>query len=230
MINNIWNIIANIGVRELDTQEAIRWKRLQNQLYIVIFSIIFTFSLLGTLLEPVSMFWRVMIFMAFFAFCLLLNKINRFELSRALFCFAFIPLFFAPNWFLNLPIHFPFLAFNGLMVILLQYIMISHILPNHYGDKYESIYIGLFLVFFITDYFYYPHVLAHFHGTSPLFDDPWSFFFLKSVFTGVILMELFSIKYVNSLVGGLLKANQELDASIDVKIEEMMRKIDSQNK
>jgi uncharacterized integral membrane protein len=108
--------------------------------------------------------------------------------------------------------------------------MISHILPNQYGDKYESVYILVFLLIFATDYFYFPLVLNYFHGTSPIFENPWSFFFLKSVFTGVILMELFTIKYVNALVGGLLKANQELDASLDVKIEEMIRKIDSQNK
>jgi hypothetical protein len=227
MINNIWNIIANIGVSEQDSPEAIRWKRLQNQLYIVVFSLIFSFSLFGTILEPVSMFWRILIFIAFFAICLFLNKLNMFELSRALFSLAFIPLFFAPNWIFDLPVHFPFLAFNGLMAILLQYIMISHILPNQYGDKFEPIYIVVFLLIFSTDYFYYPHVLAYFHGTSPLFDDPWSFFFLKSVFAGVIIMELFTIKYVNALVGGLLKANKELDASIDAKIDMMMKKIDN---
>jgi hypothetical protein len=227
MINHIWNTIANIGLSELDSPEAIRWKRLQNQLYIVVFSLIFSFSLLGTILEPVSMFWRILIFIVFFAICLFLNKLNKFELSRALFSLAFIPLFLAPNWILDLPVHFPYLAFNGLMVILLQYLMISHILPNQYGDKFESVYIFVFLIIFSTDYFYYPHVLAFFHRTSPLFDDPWSFFFLKSTFTGVILMELFTIKFVYALVRGLLNANQELDASIDAKIDMMMKEIDN---
>lgn len=229
-MNNLWNVIANIGVRATDTQDLMRWKRLQNQLFLVVIPIYIAFSVVGIMLSPEVMIWRGFLFTAFLFVCMGLNALNLFEISRMIFILLSIPIFFLPNWIFKTPVHFPLLALNSLFIIILQYITISYLLPKQDSDKFKKLYLGVFLILYAGDFLYLPFLHELAIGSTFLINDIYSYFAVKSLFTAVILLQLFTLSYVNSLIKGLLYANKKLDASIEEKVNSLMKQIDSQNK
>lgn len=214
-----WKRIADLGRRDSDSLAIGMWKSLQNQLVLVFFSFLLIANTAAILINPEDQLLRVASYIGLLVLVLVLHARNRFRVARLCLIVSFIPICFLPNWVLGIPVELPYLSVNALIVYMLEYLILSFILQGP-GHKFRYVCIGFFMLLFIGDIFYVPIVFSHTERQTLDIVLSQDYMIFKTIFAVVIMMQLFTMHFVNKFVTELVSANRKLETSIQNTLED----------
>lgn len=229
MLEMYWMKFAGLGLRTTDTPEIRRWKKLQNQLVLTVFILVFIVNAVGTLVNIDLMFSRLLLFLILFSLISYCHYVSWFRVGRSGLLLLFIPVYFLPNILNDIPIPHPYLSLNSLILFLLQYLMISYLLPG-YGKEYRIVYISIFMGVFVCDLIYVPLLLGQ--GPTPAWYVAYmtDYMIFKSLFASIIIMQMFAMTFMNQLVLHLLHANSRLEANVEERIKNFVKEFQAGKK
>ncbi|MDX5319425.1 MAG: hypothetical protein LPK45_00045 [Bacteroidota bacterium] len=161
---------------------------------------------------------RIALHLVVLAIVLTYYAMNRFQNGRLILLLGLIPAHFISHNLTGVPIQYPYIVLNTLVVYELEYLMLSFLIVGP-GDRYRLLYIGFFMLLFIGDILLIPIFMDDLLMVAWHIASRWDFIIFKTSFTAIICLQLFSLNYVRRLIQGLLSANRELESAIEGKLQ-----------